>query len=113
MPRTYAICDIFVLPSHGSGETWGLAINEAMCIGCPVIVSDHVGCADDLVKPFQNGLIFEAGNVGSLTDSLREAMSDRDRLKHWGEESKKIVVNYSYDRIVDGLKLALTAVINN
>ena len=31
MPRTYAAGDIFVLPSYGSGETWGLAVNEAMC----------------------------------------------------------------------------------
>lgn len=112
MPRTYAICDIFILPSYGSSETWGLAINEAMGMGCPIIVSDHVGCADDLVKPFQNGLIFEAGNVDALTVSLQEAMSDRDRLKQWGEESKKIVSSYSYDRIIDGLKQALNAVIN-
>jgi len=110
MPRTYAVADIFVLPSCG-GETWGLAINEAMSMGCPVIVSNHVGCAEDLVKPLQNGLIFEAGNVAALTASLREAMSDRDRLKQWGEESKKIVADYSYDRIIDGLKLALAAII--
>jgi len=111
MPRTYAVCNIFVLPSYGASETWGLAINEAMSMGCPVIVSSHVGCAADLVKPLQNGLIFEAGNIAALTASLREAMSDRDRLKRWGEESKKIVADYSYDRIIDGLKLSLTAII--
>ena len=109
MPRTYATCDVFVLPSYS--ETWGLVINEAMCVGCPVIVSSYVGCAADLVKPFENGLIFEAGNVAALTASLREAMSDRDRLKRWGEESKKIVADYSYDRIIDGLKLSLAAII--
>lgn len=112
MPRTYAICDVFVLPSYGSGETWGLAINEAMGMGCPVIVSDHVGCGDDLVQPFVNGLIFEAGNVDALMDSLQDAMSDRDRLKQWGGESKKIVANYSYDRILQGLKQALTKVVS-
>jgi len=110
MPRTYAAGDIFVLPSYGNGETWGLAINEAMCMGKPVIVSDHVGCAADLVKPFQNGLIFEAGNVDALTNSLREVMSDRDRLKQWGEESKKIVADYSYASIIEGLKQALITI---
>src|ERR1035438_7506398 len=30
MPRTYAAADVFVLPSFGRGETWGLAVNEAM-----------------------------------------------------------------------------------
>ena len=111
MPRTYAVCNIFVLPSYGGSETWGLAINEAMSMRCAVIVSSHVGCAADLVKPLQNGLIFEAGNVAALTASLRDAMSDRDRLKRWGEESKKIVADYSYDRIIDGLKLSLAALI--
>lgn len=109
MPRTYAICDIFVLPSYS--ETWGLAINEAMSMGKAVIVSNHVGCAADLVKPLQNGLIFEAGNVAALTGCLREALSDRDRLKKWGDESKRIIADYSYDRIVDGLKQALKAIL--
>lgn len=109
MPRTYAVCDLFILPS--SSETWGLAINEAMCMGKPVIVSNHVGCSSDLVKPFENGLIFEAGNITSLTNSLREAMRDRDRLRQWGEASKKIITNYSYENVILGLKQALSAIL--
>ncbi len=111
MPRTYAAGDIFILPSYGSSETWGLAINEAMCMGKPVIVSNHVGCAADLVKPLENGLIFEAGNIAGLTACLREAMSDLNRLNRWGEESKKIVADYSYERVIIGLKQALAAIL--
>src|SRR5262249_29208532 len=55
MPRTYAAADVVVLPSFGSGETWGLSINEAMCLARAVIVSRHVGCARDLVIPGRNG----------------------------------------------------------
>ncbi len=36
MPRTYAIADLVVLLASGSSETWGLAINEAMCV-CPAL----------------------------------------------------------------------------
>ncbi|NUN63529.1 glycosyltransferase family 4 protein [Pseudanabaena biceps] len=111
MPRTYAVADLFVLPSYGNGETWGLAINEAMCMGCPVVVSNHVGCSSDLVQPFENGLIFEAGNIMALTNSLSEAMRDRDRLKQWGEASKKIIANYSYENVILGLKQALSAIL--
>ncbi|PZU98032.1 MAG: glycosyl transferase [Pseudanabaena sp.] len=111
MPRTYAAGDLFVLPSYGNGETWGLAVNEAMGMGCPVIVSSHVGCGADLVKPFENGLIFEAGNVADLTASFHEAMGDRDRLTRWGAASKKIVANYSYENVIVGLKQALAAVL--
>ncbi len=107
MPRTYAIADLLVLPSYGEGETWGLVINEAMCLGRPVIVSDHVGCAQDLVHPYRNGLIFSAANVEALAHSLKEAFQDRQRLKAWGEESSQIISGYSYIQATKGLKEAL------
>ena len=107
MPRTYAIADLVVLPSYGSCETWGLAINEAMCMSRPVIASSHVGCASDLIQPYSNGLIFPAGNVSALTASLKEAFSNRERLQTWGEESRRLVANYSYTQTTQGLKEAL------
>lgn len=107
MPRTYTIADLVVLPSYGSSETWGLAINEAMCMSCPVIASTHVGCAADLVHPYKNGLIFSAGNVSALAACLQEAFSNRERLKEWGEESRKIVNSYNYSQTTQGLRTAL------
>ena len=103
MPRTYAIADLFVLPSYGHGETWGLAVNEAMCLSCPIIVSNHVGCGQDLVHEYQNGLIFEAGNIDSLAESLQVAFSNTERLKQWGHKSRKIINNYSYHQTTKGL----------
>src|SRR5205814_1609538 len=44
----FKAADVFVLPSLY--ETWGLVVNEAMHFGLPVIVSDAVGCAADLVE---------------------------------------------------------------
>jgi glycosyltransferase involved in cell wall biosynthesis len=107
MPRAYAIADLVVLPSLGEGETWGLAINEAMCMMRPVIVSDHVGCAEDLVQPYRNGLIFQAGNVSQLAGCLREALSDSRKLRQWGEESGRIISDYGYAQTTRGLLEAL------
>ena len=107
MPRTYAAADLFVLPSYGAGETWGLAINEALCLARPVIVSDHVGCAADLVEPGRNGLVFPAGNVHALAAALREALSDRARLANWGQEGLRMVARYSYVEASRGLFEAL------
>lgn len=107
MPRTYSIGDVFVLPSFGKSETWGLAVNEAMCMGRPVIVSDHVGCAQDLVAPYQNGLTFTAGDVEALTRCLRDALSDRPRLRAWGERSRKRIESYSYAQATHGLLEAM------
>lgn len=105
MPRTYALADLFVLPSLQ--ETWGLAINEAMCLSCPIIVSDRVGCAQDLVRSEQNGLIFPAGNVVALTKCLEMAFSDRQRLQQWGQKSRELISQYSYRQTSQGLFEAL------
>lgn len=107
MPRTYATGDIFVLPSYGRGETWGLAINEAMCLSRPIIVSDHVGCAQDLLQPSKNGLIFPAGDVAALSAALTEAFADSARLKTWGQNSQNIIRQYSYTQATAGLQQAL------
>lgn len=111
MPRTYMAGDVLVLPSYGSGETWGLAINEAMCMGRPVIVSDHVGCAQDLVRNGKNGLIFPAGNVSALAEALRESIADVEKLKSWGENGRNMIQDYSYAAATGGLSQALEFVL--
>jgi glycosyltransferase involved in cell wall biosynthesis len=50
MPARYLLADVFVLPSSGLYETWGLAVNEAMHMGVPALVSERVGCQRDLVE---------------------------------------------------------------
>ena len=69
MPLLYRMGDVFCLPSQGPGETWGLAINEALACGIPVIVSDKVGCAIDLVKK-ETGVIFRNNDKEMLSDLL-------------------------------------------
>jgi len=112
MPRVYASADLFVLPSYGLGETWGLAVNEAMCMSLPVIVSDHVGCAQDLVYNYKNGLIFKAGDVSQLADCVRETCRDKKRLKQWGDESKRVIGSYNYVKATEGLRNALNYVLS-
>ena len=107
MPRTYAAGDLFVLASQGPGESWGLAVNEAMCLARPIIVSTHVGCAEDLVHQGQNGLVFPTGDVSALTRCLEQALADRERLRAWGQRSLEIVSHYSYEQTTAGLLRAL------
>jgi glycosyltransferase involved in cell wall biosynthesis len=110
MPRTYAAGDVFVLPSFGRGETWGLAVNEAMCMSRPVIVSNHVGCAQDLVEPRRNGLIFPAGDMEALAGALQEVLADAQRLHVWGARSREIIQGYDYEHATRGLREAMDAV---
>ncbi len=110
MPRTYAACDLLVLPSHGAFETWGLAVNEAMSVGRPAIVSSHVGCAEDLVIPGQTGIVFEAGSIDALISALAVALESRSRLEAWGRAAKVRVSGYSYEKATEGLLAALNSI---
>lgn len=110
MPRAYAAADLFVLPSFGGTETWGLAVNEAMCMGRAVLVSDHVGCAADLVAPGVNGLVFPAGDLKALAAALEEALADTARLRRWGEAGREKIGSFGYKQVTAGLMEALRAV---
>jgi glycosyltransferase involved in cell wall biosynthesis len=103
MPRTYAAGDVLVLPSFGSGETWGLCVNEAMCLGRPAIVSTHVGCATDLVTDGETGLMFQAGDVDALTAALRRAVHNGAERERWASAASVRVQGYSYTEATKGL----------
>jgi glycosyltransferase involved in cell wall biosynthesis len=107
IPTAYAASDVFVLPSYGPAETWGLAVNEAMCMGRAVIASTHVGGARDLVLPGVTGLVFPAGDVVALAEALREALRDRGRLKDWGMRGRERIEAFSYEQASAGVVKAL------
>lgn len=95
MPVVYQACDIFCLPSQGPGETWGLAINEAMACGKAIVASDKCGSAIDLVKPGVNGYIFKSEYLHDLIDSL-ELLCDKEKLTKYGDASKEIIKDFSF-----------------
>ena len=100
MSTWYAVSDIFCLPSKGPGETWGLAINEAMVCENAIIASDKVGCARDLIKPSENGWIFESGNQSELEGILKN-LPDKRMLNKMGQKSKVIIKDWSIDKTVE------------
>jgi glycosyltransferase involved in cell wall biosynthesis len=108
MPRAYAAGDVVVLPSFGSSETWGLCVNEAMCLEKPAIVSSHVGCSLDLVLPGKTGQVFEAGNREALREALCQVVSNAAKLKQMGANARELVASYSYAQSSKGLFDALS-----
>lgn len=96
----YSISDLFVLPS-GMGETWGLVVNEAMNFSLPIIVSNLVGCKDDLIK--NNGLIFREGDIIELSICINKFANDRDFRLNSGQNSKLIINNYNYNIIINNI----------
>lgn len=76
MPARYLLADIFALPSRGLYETWGLAVNEAMHLGVPCLVSNRVGCQRDLVTDGATGWVFRASDPAALPAALARALKD-------------------------------------
>jgi len=105
MPVLYQAADLFCLPSVG--ESWGLAVNEAMAAGRAVLVSDKVGCAVDLVKNNINGEIFKSKSVNELTDALVRLTSDKDSLVEMGKQSHKIIQAWNFTAIAEAIEKAL------
>mgnify|MGYP001094292738 CR=1 FL=1 len=62
------------LPFANQSETWGLAVNEAMHMGVPCLVSDQVGCQRDLVTENETGWVFAAAQPASLQAALARAL---------------------------------------
>lgn len=77
--------DLFVLPGTG-----GLAIQEAMSYGLPVIVAQGDGTQDDLVRK-GNGWQIPPDDFSALVSTMKDALSDVARLRKMGEESYRIV----------------------
>jgi glycosyltransferase involved in cell wall biosynthesis len=78
LPAIYTSADLMVLPSEY--EPFAVVVNEAMCCGCPVASSDHVGAARDLVAPVRRQFVFPSGDIAALATLLKEALADRGLL---------------------------------
>ena len=59
--ETYAATDIFVLLSRR--EPWGIVVNEAAACGLPLVLTDTVGAAADLLVPGENGELVQSGDL--------------------------------------------------
>lgn len=96
----YIGSNCLVLPS--TVEPWGLVVNEALCLGTPVVVSDRCGCVRDLVDGNQDAIKFNAANRKDLERALREAYS---RFKDFDEQRVKRCVDlgqsYSPERAAE------------
>lgn len=107
MPVAYRLANVFVLPSRGPGETWGLAVNEAMACGLPVLVSDKVGCAVDLVEDGVNGYTFLSENQPDLEAKMKAVIAGPEQLTLMGEQSYQIIQQWSFKALCTGVEKAM------
>jgi len=85
LESVFRSADLFVLPGTG-----GLAVQQAMSHGLPVIVAQGDGTQADLVRP-ENGWLVPPDDGEALGVALRQALTDPGRLRQMGKESYRIV----------------------
>lgn len=105
LPDYFSIGDIFALPS--TDEPWGMVINDAMNFGLPIITTDMVGAAPDLVKHGENGFIYPVGDIDKLAGCLSRLIDDDELRGRMGKRSLDIISKWSFREDVEGILAAL------
>lgn len=97
----YTLCDVFVLPgkimpeNSVNVESWGLTLNEVMSLGRPVVSTDSVGAAFDLISNGVNGYRVKNNNVDELAASLEKILRSDEMREKMGSASRKIIKNFT------------------
>ena len=108
LPRFFDLATVFVLPSRH--EPWGLIVNEVMNAGRAVLVSDDVGCAQDLVRDGIEGCVFPAGDVAALTAALQRVLTTPETAAAMGKRGLERIRTWDFEEDIRGLRQALALV---
>ena len=73
----------------------------------PVIVTDAVGCSEEVVQDGGNGLIIKHGNSNELKRAIDKIISDDKLIKKMSEKSRKIWESINWDDFINGYKKAI------
>lgn len=95
-------CDILVLPSYNEGLP--ISILEGMSYG-KAIISTNVGGIPEIVQNNRNGFIFEPGDTVSLKSCIDGFLQKKYNIKDFGDESLKMISDYSIDKVIKELEI--------
>jgi glycosyltransferase involved in cell wall biosynthesis len=99
LAEIYVACDVFALLS--TWEPWGVVVNEAMACGLPLVLSDQVGAAADLLHDGENGALVPAGDVAAAASALRRLANGGEARAAAGARSRELVQAWGYEPSVE------------
>jgi glycosyltransferase involved in cell wall biosynthesis len=103
--ETYVVADVFALLSQR--EPWAVVVNEAAACGLPLVLSDRVGAAHDLLVDGENGALVRAGDVDAAANALRRLAADPELRRAYGERSRELAHDWGYGPSVEGFLAAV------
>jgi glycosyltransferase involved in cell wall biosynthesis len=104
--RAYAAADIFMLLSK-SGETFGMAVAEAMHFGLALVLSDKVGSGADLLGDGSNGYVVHRDDPDTAAAALERLVTDDELRARFGAASRERISSWTLDQAVDGAVRAI------
>jgi glycosyltransferase involved in cell wall biosynthesis len=97
----YEQADVLVVPSLY--EPWGLVVHEGLAYGLPVVTTDEVGAADDLIEHGKNGFVVPAGGARQLAEAMTTAAGWTSAQRALAADtSARTLASCSLDRAVEG-----------
>jgi glycosyltransferase involved in cell wall biosynthesis len=103
----YRLANLYILPSKGPGETWGLSVNEALASGTPVLVSSQCGCAQDIIQDGINGYTFKSENIHDLEAKMMLCCNEK-HLNQLAKNAAQSVSVYSFQSIKESFDRIIT-----
>jgi glycosyltransferase involved in cell wall biosynthesis len=94
--KYFVASDVYFMLSNKDNSP--KAMNEAMNFGLPVICTNIVGTAHDLVDDGKNGFIVSVGDVESISKKIEFFNSNRDKLKHFSKNTFEKVNRFTFAR---------------
>lgn len=102
----YSHADVYVLPSKH--DPWAISVVEAMQAETPVIVSNAVGAAHDLVAEGETGYVTPVKNASVIAHRLETLYSDPELQQEMGLNAKERVSELAtYDGMESGFVNAI------
>ncbi|PIN75621.1 hypothetical protein COV18_02125 [Candidatus Woesearchaeota archaeon CG10_big_fil_rev_8_21_14_0_10_37_12] len=111
----YLLADVFVLPSRTLyennvvNESWGLAINEALSLGIPIVSTTAVAAGYDMIKNGKNGFLVKERDVSAISNAIQSTLKNNIFMR---KEARKTFERWNdYDKMVKGFKDAIEYVV--
>lgn len=96
LPELYAQADVFVLPSRHDG--WGVVINQALAAGLPIIATDAVGAATDLITSGREGLVIPPNDSQSLQLAMMTLLQNAELCQRQSQAARKRALHLHPDQ---------------
>ena len=110
LPKLYAACDVFVLPSVSRLEAFGIVALEAMATGKPVVVADIPGVRE-VIEDGREGLLADPVNPQDLAGRIRALLAEPATAKEMGRRGReKVLSTFSIEKVTDQIEAVYASV---